>query len=480
MKQNLTPVENCSAPVQEPLTPMTTSKKSSASKSMLSLRDFDPENEDFGSEVSGLMARNKKGASLQHGHLGDVKTSATTIGDGFDDKKYAGKSVSRKELYSSEEEDEFDDSESEMNSEDYNSEDSEDYDSEEADFSTDQSDYESDSEGSESNISDNDYSDSKHFGDSGLSARMRELEMADEKAFDLVSQARSSPVDDAQKSHHVRNQLVKFDDYVDLRFKLQPLLNSFNRLPGKKQLRRAKRRSAEISETLNETVGELEGLMKDLLELSVSELKNDSIAVPEDINPKASDSSMQKYWDEITRIDAALDPFARSSLQKWHNKMTLASDMKAKKTLKMLNQDPYQQVQIALQDEERLVSRSRLYRDNSKRRLGCDHENENGRVEYEDIYDDNDFYQVLLKDWTASHGALSSSTASAMSAVLLPAAKKQHRENVDQRASKGRKIRYDVHAKLINYMVPQIEKGAWTDSKIDEFYASLLGQSKQN
>ena len=159
--------------------------------------------------------------------------------------------------------------------------------------------------------------------------------------------------------------------------------------------------------------------------------------------------------------------------------MTLASDLKAKKTLKMLNQDPYQQVQIALQDEERLLSRTRLYRDNSKGRLGYP-AGETGRVEYEDIYDDNDFYQVLLKDWTASHGALSSSTASAMSAILLPSGKKLHRENVDQRASKGRKIRYDVHAKLINYMVPQIEKGAWNDSKIDEFYTSLLGQSKQN
>ena len=78
-------------------------------------------------------------------------------------------------------------------------------------------------------------------------------------------------------------------------------------IAGKKQLRRAKRRSAEISETLNETVGELR-INERPFELSVSELKNDSIAIPEDINPKASDSSMQKYWDEITRIDAALDP----------------------------------------------------------------------------------------------------------------------------------------------------------------------------
>ena len=435
---------------------------------MLSLKDFDPENEDFGSEIGSLLARNKKGASLQHGHLGDFKvTSGSTIGDGFEDKKYAGRRVSRKELYSSEEDED----------EEIDSDDIEGYGSEFGTEDDEDSDF-----GSEDGSEMGSNSDSRPQRDSELSARMRELEMSEERAFDLVSTARPSTIDDAQKSQHVRNQMLKFDGYVDLRFNLQPLLNSFNRLPVKEQLRKTKRINPEINTALKETVGALDGLMQDLLELSVSELKNDFIDVREDVNPKGNDTKMQNYWDEMTRIDAALDPFARATLQKWHNKMTLASDMKAKKTLKMLNQDPYQQVQIALQDEERLVSRTRVYRDNTKRRLG--HEEErgggSGRTEYEDIYDDNDFYQVLLKDWTASHGALSSSTASAMSAVLLPASKKQHRENVDPRASKGRKIRYDVHAKLVNYMVPQIEKGSWVDTKIDEFYASLLGQSRQN
>lgn len=425
---------------------------------MISLRDFDPENEDFGTEVTGLLSRNKKGASLQHGHLGDIKIpSKAAVGEGFEDKKYAGKSVSKKELYSDESEpdSEFD---SEIISEEY-IEDSE-FDSEMGSESEDYSDF-SDSDASQ------DYN-----GQNDLSKRMRELEMADEQAFELVSQAR--PVDDIQKSEHVRNQILKFDDYVDLRFKLQPLLNSFNRLPEKKKILKCKRKNPEIAVKMDEAVEELEGLMKDLLDLSRAELKCDGIEIPESINPKSSDSKLQSIWDEMTRLDSALDPFARSSLQKWHNKVTLSSDLKAKKTLKMLNQDPYQQVQMALQDEERLVARTQVYRDNSKKRLGCEE-----RREFVDIYDDNDFYQVLLKDWTASHGALSSSTASAMSAVLVPA-KKKHRENVDQRSSKGRKIRYDVHAKLINYMVPQIEKGAWNDSKIDEFYASLLGQSIKN
>lgn len=456
---------------------MTTSKKSSSK--LTSLKNFDPENEDFGSEIGNLLSRNKKGASLQHGHLGDMKISASAfIGEGFKDKKYSGKTVSRKELTSDTSEDI-----SELSEDDDFSQDSEnsEMDSDMSDISEMSNEYYSDEsdDGSEAAF-DSDESDSMSDTeikidkmDSKLSAQMRELDMDDDQAFELISKAR--PADDNQKSQHVRNQLVKFDDYVDLRFKLQPLLNSANRFPDQSKLRNVRKQNVQIQESLDCVVGELDELMKDLLYLSSIELTGDGIEIPKDLNPKKSSSKMQNYWDEITRLDSALDPFAKASLQQWHNKMTLSSDLKAKKTLRMLNQDPYQQVQIALQDEERLVARTRVYRDGSKKRIGCEEARE-----YSDIYDDNDFYQVLLKDWTASHGALSSSTAAAMSAILVSTSKKQHRENVDQRASKGRKIRYDVHAKLINYMVPQIEKGAWTDSKIDEFYASLLGQGFKN
>ena len=448
---------------------MTTSKKISKKNSpLVSLRNFDPENEDFGTEVGNTLARNKKGASLTHGHLGDVKVMiGEKVGEGFEGKKYAGKSVSRQEIYT--------ESDSNSSSEDYDDSEDFDFDSENENERENESLVDFDS-------SEND-SDTEIKIDSTLSSKMRELEMDDEKAFDLIFKSRSA--EDDQKSQHVRNQFVKFDDYVDVRFKLQPLLNSFNRLPDRESLLKAKRRSPEVGVALDEAVGELEALMRDLLDLSASELAGDGIEVSKLSNPKTCDKTtkLQGFWDEMTRMDSALDPFSRVSLQKWHNKMALSSDLKAKKTLKMLNQDPYQQVQIALQDEERLVARTRIYRDLSNKRfgsrLGTETDNSGDGV---DIFDDNDFYQVLLKDWTASHGALSSTTATAMSAALLLPSnnKKKHRDNVDPRASKGRKIRYDLHAKLVNYMVPQIEKGAWSDSKIDEFYASLLGQSIKN
>ena len=55
------------------------------------------------------------------------------------------------------------------------------------------------------------------------------------------------------------------------------------------------------------------------------------------------------------------------------------------------------------------------------------------------------------------------------------ARKAKRKKTVDTRASKGRKLRYQVHEKLQNFMVPiPTQRGAWHDEQIDELFASLL------
>ncbi|RKO95617.1 TRAUB-domain-containing protein [Caulochytrium protostelioides] len=47
------------------------------------------------------------------------------------------------------------------------------------------------------------------------------------------------------------------------------------------------------------------------------------------------------------------------------------------------------------------------------------------------------------------------------------------KKKVDTKASKGRKIRYQVQEKLVGFMAPE-PKGEWTTERMDEFFASLL------
>ncbi len=154
--------------------------------------------------------------------------------------------------------------------------------------------------------------------------------------------------------------------------------------------------------------------------------------------------------------------------------MNLSGDLKKNKqqALKVMNQDPFEQIKLALQDEARLVGRSQILRNSSDKKRFYTYKNSNSS-KFPDIYDDFDFYQGLLKEWTTLHANLLNNNSNITGSLLIP---KKHRQGFDQRASKGRKIRFDVHQKLVNYMVPVPVPNAWSDQKLDEFYSSLLGK----
>jgi protein AATF/BFR2 len=96
------------------------------------------------------------------------------------------------------------------------------------------------------------------------------------------------------------------------------------------------------------------------------------------------------------------------------------------------------------------------------------------------IYDDANFYQLLLKELvdqrrmeSLSAPAAGAETGKAMQWTAIKEVKT--RKNVDTRASKGRKMRYTVHEKLQNFMAPE-DRGRWEADAIDRFFMTLLGQ----
>ena len=63
-----------------------------------------------------------------------------------------------------------------------------------------------------------------------------------------------------------------------------------------------------------------------------------------------------------------------------------------------------------------------------------------------ETYDDAEFYQQVLKEFLESQAQTAGDLARARTT--------KRRKVVDRKASKGRKIRYHVHDKLVNFMVP--------------------------
>lgn len=109
-----------------------------------------------------------------------------------------------------------------------------------------------------------------------------------------------------------------------------------------------------------------------------------------------------------------------------------------------------------------------------------------------EVFDDTDFYQEILRDVIQSK---SGSTFVSHFYPCLPLAHTQFfflidlgaeaweaarprkiKKVVDTKASKGRKLRYEVHEKLQNFMVPVTSRGAWHEEQIDELFSSLMGK----
>ncbi|KAI1880964.1 hypothetical protein JX265_001204 [Neoarthrinium moseri] len=123
-----------------------------------------------------------------------------------------------------------------------------------------------------------------------------------------------------------------------------------------------------------------------------------------------------------------------------------------------------------MQDPERLIKRTRTPR-------SCAPIQVSQKVnEDPEIYDDADFYQLLLKELvdqrTTDTSAGSGSAATVRYAAVKEAKNKKH---VDTKASKGRKMRFNVHEKLQNFMAPEDRRG-WEQHAIDRFFGTLFGQ----
>jgi len=189
-------------------------------------------------------------------------------------------------------------------------------------------------------------------------------------------------------------------------------------------------------------------------------------ALPSDPSASTTDA----LW---ARLDATLTyaaPSRDAAFDRWHRKAALLAGRGAALAggLRVLDAPPSAQVAAALADPERLIARSRLPADGAPRRVGekwprptpcADPDAPGAVVRDPDTFDDGEFYAQLLKEFVEAAGG---------GGAAAKARGPKRRKNVDRRASKGRKLRYDVHDKLVGFM-------ARTDSPEPALARQLFG-----
>ena len=96
------------------------------------------------------------------------------------------------------------------------------------------------------------------------------------------------------------------------------------------------------------------------------------------------------------------------------------------------------------------------------------------------IFDDEDFYRVLLNDLIDKKISGTDTLQDSESIIKVTAksgnSNNKLNRNIDTRASKGRKLNYSIQQPLANYEAPTGTGYRWSDEQIDEFFAGLLGR----
>jgi protein AATF/BFR2 len=304
----------------------------------------------------------------------------------------------------------------------------------------------------------------KKVSSSDARAEQRRLMNEGQKA--LIENMSAAARQDAEKGIAVRQQRKVFDGLLNIRIRLQKAIvatNSFAAFEDEENHELAPYEAAE------------EAALK-LLE-TLSSVRESLLPQPTtgEKRKRGTDSS-EALWEELQETDARAAKFRRKVLENWSSK-TRSSVVEVKsRNLGAAKQSITASLDDQLLNSDRLIKRTRTPRSCAPVQIA------KKINEDEAVYDDADFYQLLLKELVdqrtsdeTSARAGNASVATVRWAAMKEARTKKH---VDRRASKGRKMRFNVHEKLQNFMAPE-DRRSWEQDAIDRLFGTLFGHKME-
>lgn len=299
----------------------------------------------------------------------------------------------------------------------------------------------------------------------------------------------------------VQNQLQIWEKLLEVRIHSQKMLIKANSLPQPTKFEQLKSENAEFSELANDTVDKVSTLvsqMRDLQSLLMKQysetkeisLKRKPINVDND-----SEVKRKRFADQLEKDYSNFKDYQYSVISKWHDRTKVLTPGSIKTQKQQGNIDVLRKIEGVLANREELIKKSQLLKGGyelfdrdtgtiEQKQSGAsmngeendEAENLNDESIYStEVYDDTDFYHTQLRE-LIEYKTSSSSNANEMAKQFaeLQKLRKKMKKAVDTRASKGRKIRYVVHNKLVSFMAPN-DPANWTDEQRDELFKSLFG-----
>ncbi|XP_070801350.1 protein AATF [Pituophis catenifer annectens] len=340
----------------------------------------------------------------------------------------------------------------------------------------------------------------------------------------LLTHSQGQAAEEVAKGKAVKNQIALWDQLLESRIKLQKALLIANQLPQPDTFSEFKKKGGqEYSNVLKNSYKALKALLRSLVDLQdelwhqnsgtrhlvtgqKKEESNEEISSGSDEaeeekrvvqRPPKRKLEMEDYPEFASKRFAEFRVYRNNTLQKWHDRTRLASG-KLGKGFGAFDRSILTQVDHILMDKGRLLRRTQTKR-SAYRVLGKNPsaaevlpQTELDETETlppamsnahlkdldEEIFDDDDFYHQLLRELIERKTtSLDPNDQVAMGRQWLAIQKLRSkiRKKVDTKASKGRKIRYHVHSKLVSFMAP-IDHCTMNDDARTELYRSLFGK----
>lgn len=353
-----------------------------------------------------------------------------------------------------------------------------------------------------------------------------DIEDEEEDEGGVSSFSKSQLNEEMQKGEAARQQLGLWDSLLEGRIKFQKILSAVNQLPQPDTWKEFEESGEDNFKEKKASVKSLlENLLQKLIQLqSVLLLQNSETQYIESGQKKPVKKSEDPDDEEITSESDSeethettgnvketktavkrkltteeipeflakrhkdLQSYRNDTLQKWYDKTRLLGGKLSNKAFSGFEQSALKQIEQILTDKDRLVKRTQMKRA-SYRVLGKPEESQLPVQEAEEterkpmvhtydpeIFDDSDFYHQQLRELIERKTSdINDPIALSRQWLEIQRLRNKVKRKVETKASKGRKIRYHVHPKLVNFMAPK-ETCNWSDEARDDLFKSLFGQ----
>ncbi|XP_067135883.1 protein AATF-like [Centruroides vittatus] len=349
----------------------------------------------------------------------------------------------------------------------------------------------------------------------------------DDDDMDIVQKFSKIDVgEEIEKGKAVKSQLTLWDCLLECRIKLQKLLVIANKLPQPDNFNCfleegdidyndfTKQGSSSVKKLLDLLIDVQTKLLQKnpetryVLDDKSRKVKKNSDEEISGSSEEESDSdetggdqhvgkrklTVDEYPEFLNKRHKNLTSFRNSTIQKWNEKTKVASSKLNQSSFNAFEQSALKQIEQILSDKPRLISRTQLKR-STYRILGKEEKKEEAEISesgkeklplqdhrvkdynYDvEIFDDDDFYHHLLRE-IIERKTVDINDPIALSRQWLEIQKlrSKMKKKVDTKASKGRKIRFGVHSKMVNFMAP-VDNCTMSDEAKNELFCSLFGR----